>query len=229
MTENNDKKYGRTFFDLIAEYPRSAFAIFIVILLVAFSIIIFKPVKVGNFEIGNKSATIRDTIKIIQRDTILAVRIDTIFLKGNSTNDQLSKKHSNQETSSTVLKTKETDINLKDQPANINAGINSGIIGDNGTINNFGIQPRTVTEQFFQPFFDNFKDKNIKINFRVFGGADSEIYNVRDQIIKILNKRGYQNIDKDFMMKIGYEPPPQVMITPTIENGVIFEIPPAKK
>ncbi|HEY5511769.1 MAG TPA: hypothetical protein VIK10_12165 [Prolixibacteraceae bacterium] len=220
MTEN-DKKYGRTFFDIIAEHPRLTFIAFILLLLVLIGVLIFKiPLKVGNVEIGKSNPIVHDTIVILKTDTqyidrpIRAKSLST--LKSNNDN---SKKIS--------VKSGDTIVNIQNQPANINTGINNGIIGDNGTINNNGIQPRKITQQYIELVKANFPDKTIQINFRTYGMADAEIYNVKKQLINFLKLNGYNNIQEEFLVIIGVEPPSRITINKTGSNGIIFEIPPA--
>ena len=69
MTANNDKKYGRTFFDFIAEHPKLTFFSFLTLLLVAVILIFLRvPFKVGGLEVGDKPV-IHDTIVKTKTDT----------------------------------------------------------------------------------------------------------------------------------------------------------------
>ena len=51
MAANNNKPYGRTFFDFIAEHPRLTFFSFLTLLLVTVVLIFLRvPFKVGSLE-----------------------------------------------------------------------------------------------------------------------------------------------------------------------------------
>ena len=96
MTANNDKKYGRTFFDLIAEHPKPTFFIFLTILLIAIALIIFGiPFKVGNVQVGDNKPVLHDTIVKTKTDTQYKdqasyhYKISTRY----KTNKRLNKKH----------------------------------------------------------------------------------------------------------------------------------------
>lgn len=146
MAKKNDKKYGRTFFDLIGEHPRKTFFIFLSILIVAIFLIIFKiPFKVGNIEVGDKKQIIYDTIKqqqqqdksIITDYPKLVKQVNTFRPKGN-----LNK---------VSVKSGDTFVKVQNQPSNINTGTNNGIIGNNASVNlNIGEVQRKLDEPFKQ-------------------------------------------------------------------------------
>ncbi|PJJ10303.1 hypothetical protein CLU83_3705 [Flavobacterium sp. 1] len=217
MTDNNEKKYGRTLFDVIAEHPKWTvyiFAILVVtIILLAFLRV---PIKIGDFEVGQNKSVIHDTILKTKVDTLF-VEKKTIVNKPNFNVPKLQKEKSKNIMSSTPT-----------GQTNINTGTNNGIVGDNGTINNNGIQPRKITEQDFEIFKSNYPDKTIQINFRIYGMADAEIYNVKKQIITLLKSNGYNKIEEPFLVVIGVDPPSRITVNKT-SNGVIFEIPPAQQ
>lgn len=219
MTDNNEKKYGRTLFDVIAEHPKWTVCI-VVILVITIILLAFLrvPVKIGSFEVGQNKSVIHDTI--------LKTKIDTLFIEkktiGSKPNFNVAKlqKEKSKNSENTVLST-------TTGRTNINSGTNNGIVGDNGTINNNGIQPRKITEQDFEMFKNNFPDKTIQINFRIYGMADAEIYNVKKQLITLLKSNGYNKIDEPFLFLIGVDPPSIITLNKT-QNGVIFEIPPSQ-
>lgn len=111
---------------------------------------------------------------------------------------------------------------------NINSGLNNGIIGDNGTINNNGIQPRILTKKDFDIFLLNFPDRNTQIKFRIYAIADAEIFNVKKQIIKFLKSNGFNNIENNFYIRIGFDPPSVITVNKIDSTTVIFELPPAE-
>jgi hypothetical protein len=128
MTDN-DKKYGRTLFDLIAEHPKKTFFIFLFILLIAIVLIIFRiPLKLGSVEIGSD-------YKIIH-DTFIRSKIDTqYYSKPNNFVSRLSPSYANEENSKKALvKKADTLITVDNLPANINTGVNNGIIGNNNDV-----------------------------------------------------------------------------------------------
>lgn len=219
MIENNEKKYGRTLFDVIAEHPKWTFYIFLIlvtlIMLLAFLSV---PIKIGNFEIGQNKSVIHDTIVKTKIDTQF-IEKKSVLKRPNFNSNKLQKETSNN--------SENTVVNTPNQPTNINTGTNNGIVGNNGTINNNGIQPRKISEQDFERFKNNFPDKTIQINFRIYGMADAEIYNVKKQLITLLKSNGYNKIDEPFIVVIGVEPPNRITLNKT-SNGVIFEIPPSQ-
>lgn len=220
MAINNDKNYGRTFFDVIAEHPKLTFFSFLGLLMIAITLIITKvPFKVGTVELGSNS---------VLHDTVVITKIDTVFKAQPALKTPLisSTVHAEDPRNKTIVKSGETFVSVKDQPANINTGTNNGIVGNNGTINNNGIQPRKITKEDFEMFKSAFPDTTIQVNFRVYGMADAEIYHLKKQIIQLLKANGYNNIQEEFLVVIGQEPPNKITINPTT-NGVIFEIPPA--
>jgi hypothetical protein len=220
MTDNNEKKYGRTLFDVIAEHPKWTVCI-VVILVITIILLAFLrvPVKIGDFEVGQNESVIHDTILKTKIDTLF-VEKKTIVNKPNFNVTKLQKE-----------KSKNSENTVESIPSgtkNINTGTNNGIVGDNGTINNNGIQPRKITEQDFEMFKNNFPDKTIQINFRIYGMADAEIYNVKKQIITLLKSNGYNKIEEPFLVLIGVDPPNRITLNKT-PNGVIFEIPPSQQ
>ena len=217
--ENNQKKYGRNFFDVIAEHPKWTFYIFLIIVLLVVLFAFLKvPIKIGDFEIGQNKSIIHDTVIKTKIDTEF-VEKKSVINKPNHNETKLQKKISNN--------SENTFVNTPNQSKNINTGTNNGIVGDNGTINNNGIQPRKITEQDFEIFKNNFPDKTIQVNFRIYGMADAEIYNVKKQIISLLKSNGYNKIEEAFLVVIGVEPPNRITINRT-SNGAIFEIPPSQ-
>jgi len=116
---------------------------------------------------------------------------------------------------------------IKGNVKNANLGtMNGGHIGDD----NFGIVPRKFKDADIMSLMNRFyPDKNIKIYFLSYEGADAEVTSVKEQIIGILNKNGYKNIDKAFRPNIGFTPPANVELDSVLnENAVQIKIPTAK-
>jgi hypothetical protein len=129
MAANNNKKYGRTFFDLIAEHPRPTFYVFLVILLIAIALIIFRiPFKVGNVEVGDNKSLLRDTIVRIRTDTLYIDKPPIVIKPAPVT------RQTKDPTKSVSVKSGDTIITVQNQPANINTGVNNGIIGNNNDV-----------------------------------------------------------------------------------------------
>jgi hypothetical protein len=218
---NKEKNVGRNFFDVISEHPKMTFIIFLLILFIAIGLIFLKiPFKIGSLEVNPKEITASDTIKQVDikknEEPKLIEKI--IHEKVKPANKDVLHVNKNSGINTGVIGQK-----------NINSGINNGIIGDNGTINNNGIQPRIFTKEDFDFFVLNFPDKNTLIKFRVYGIADAEINNLKKQIIKILSSNGYNNIEPNFYINIGFDPPSKITINKVIDsNTVIFELPPAE-
>ena len=137
-----------------------------------------------------------------------------------NTNIDTSKKKS--------IKSENKTINAK----NVNTGVNNGIIGDNG-VQNFGIQPRIITEQSeaVQFFLSNYPDKTIRVQF-VAPIQEGEIINVKNQIIKILISKGYSNIENIPGIRLLLDPTAPIDRIGLLNNtsgGITFHIPPALK
>ena len=129
MTESNDKKYGRTFFDLIAEHPKPTFFIFLTIILIAIALIIFGiPFKVGNLEVGDN--------KPILHDTIVETKIDTQYINKSPIVIKSAPitRQTKDPTKSISVKSGDTIVTVQNQPANINTGTNNGVIGNNNDV-----------------------------------------------------------------------------------------------
>jgi hypothetical protein len=125
MTDN-DKKYGRTFFDFIAEHPKWTFFTFLFVVIILTCLVIFGVhFKFGNIEVDIK--------KDVLHDTIIKSKIDTHFIvknpiiKSTTTLKQLTRKRIS-------VKSNDTIVSVQSQPANINTGTNNGIIGNNNNI-----------------------------------------------------------------------------------------------
>ena len=98
-------------------------------------------------------------------------------------------------------------------------------IGDNN-IQNIGIQPRKITEDFLKDFFKVFPDKTIYFGF-VGSNSSIEIINTKKQIIEILEQKGYNNIEKTQGIRIMVNPdlPNEICIMRNELGGVSFYIP----
>lgn len=128
MTENSDKKYGRTFFDIIAEYPKLTFFSFLIILVIMVILIFLRvPFKVGGLEVGDKP---------VIHDTIVKIKTDTQYIDGSPIYmkriPQISRTKGSPQ--NTRLKTGDTMVSVQNQPTNINTGTNNGIIGNNNDV-----------------------------------------------------------------------------------------------
>lgn len=126
---NYEKKYGRTFFDLIAENPKFTFFIFLSLLFIAILLIFFRvPFKVGNVEFGDNKQVVHDTITKVKTEILYVNNQKVAPLSKKGT---LKKENSNKIT----LKSGDTIVSVQDQSANINTGTNIGIIGNNNVLN----------------------------------------------------------------------------------------------
>lgn len=138
--------------------------------------------------------------------------------------------------SSMKLSTEKKDLSTSKNSQKIDSG-SSGIQNNNSTvfgnqagrdINNYGIIPRKITRDFLTPLFNLRLNKNRKIIFTVYDGADAEITDVRNQIVTLFKNEGYNNIDPSFHLKVGFVPPDNISID-TGNNFINVNIPPAKK
>ncbi len=128
MTEN-DKKYGRTFFDFIAEHPKWTFFTFLFVVFVLACLVIFGiHFKFGNLEVDNKKNVLHDTIIKKKTDTQYIDK-SPIIIKSTPTIRQpkITEK-------SVSVKSNDTIITVQNHPANINTGTNNGIIGNNNNV-----------------------------------------------------------------------------------------------
>jgi len=115
---------------------------------------------------------------------------------------------------------------------NINTGVNNGIIGDNG-VQNFGIQPRIITEQseIIEFLLTNYTDKSIRIGF-VAPSQEGEILNVKKQIVKILLSKGYSNVEELNGIRLMFDanlPSDRIVLLNNALGGISFYIPSALK
>lgn len=144
METNNNKKVGRTFFDLIADHPKPTFFIFLALLLIAVLLIIFRvPFKVGNLEVGENKP-------LVVHDTIVKTRTVTQFIDNHETLTKAKQtiKPSKEPVKSVSVKQKDSIISVQNQPANINTGTNNGIIGNNNDVKlNVKERQRTLNNQ----------------------------------------------------------------------------------
>jgi hypothetical protein len=129
MTEVTDKKYGRTFFDLIAEHPKFTFFTFLGIIVIVIVLMFLRiPFKIGNVEFGNEESAIHDTI------------INTKTEKEYIVNNPISVKTEPPKNLKKVngkkisVNSGDTIVSVENQPANINTGTNNGIIGNNNDV-----------------------------------------------------------------------------------------------
>lgn len=68
-------------------------------------------------------------------------------------------------------------------------------VGDNNIQNNeFGLHPRVITEESFGILFEKYPNKNTLLNVSFTTTADAEMVNVKYQIIKILQNKGYKRV-----------------------------------
>ena len=223
---DKQKNVGRNFFDVISEHPKMTFVIFLLILFIAISLIFLKiPFKIGSLEVNPKEMTASDTIKQVA----IKKQVDIKKNEEPKLVEKIIREKVKPVNKNTFHVNKNSGVNTDVLgQKNINSGINNGIIGDNGTINNNGIQPRVLTKEDFDVFLLNFPDRNTQIKFRVYGIADAEIYNVKKQIIKLLETNGYDNIETNFYLKIGFDPPSKITVNKIDSNTVMFELPPAE-
>ena len=110
-------------------------------------------------------------------------------------------------------------------------GDNKGVVGGkDNTVNNYGLIPRIIEEKDFLPVLKYFPNKNMEVRFLAFGGVDSEISAVKDQITGYFKKYGYNNIERTFDVSIGEVPPSLIRFDSVPgENKLIIKIPPMKQ
>lgn len=192
MTANNDKKYGRTFFDLIAEHPKPTFFIFLTILLIAIALIIFRvPFKVGNVEVGDNKTVLHDTILKTKTDTQYLVKSPIVIKQAPQT------RPTKDPTKSISVKSGDTIVTVQNQPANINTGTNNGIIGNNNDVKvNVSEIQRKLDDpskqkllQLINEAFENNKnitDSTIEVSAL---SGNNEAFNFATEIVKFLKQQ----------------------------------------
>jgi hypothetical protein len=101
-------------------------------------------------------------------------------------------------------------------------------IGNNNTLNSYGLQPPVITEESMEKFFILFPDPSILIRF---AGPSEEggILNIKKQLVNILTKKGYKNLSKDNGVQIiigGEYPNDKISVLPSSTSlSVTFYIP----
>lgn len=94
---------------------------------------------------------------------------------------------------------------------------------------NYGIIPRTIKETDVIPTILQFPNKEIAITFVIYSGATEEIVSVRDQIIAIMRKHGYNNIHENFQTHFAEAPPATIYtVVDAVNNICEVRIPLAK-
>ncbi len=193
MSENNDKKYGRTLFDVIAEHPKVTFYFFlslVVVILVVASALVISGVrfKVGNLEIGGDVKTVPDTVFISKTDTqFVSVPLDKIKL---SKSPIFRKKT----TSKVSVKSGDTIVAVQNQPANINTGTNNGIIGND---NDVQINVNEIQRKLNEPnklkllaLINQSLEKDISSRIEVSAVVgSSEAFNFANEILQFLTNQ----------------------------------------
>lgn len=129
---DNEKRYGRTVWDVISEHPKLTVLIFLIIILViAVLIYLGFHFKYGNLEVGQNPKPIHDTL--------ITTKVDTQFIN----EQQIPKKEPILKTSPAIVernikkitvKSGDTVVTVQNQLANVNTGTNNGIIGNNNDI-----------------------------------------------------------------------------------------------
>lgn len=185
----NQKGYGRTFFDFISEYPKVTF--FTVLLLVG--VIVFLIIKGNSFKIGSIEV---NSVEKIRRDTVMLIERETIWVE----KPKVITKYSDQkvEGSATTVKRGDTIIEAKNQPANINTGVNHGVIGNENTFNvNIKEVQRVLDEpskrKLIQLIEEIIESNNLNRDTRIqiSSISNNESFNFARQIEQFLKSEGY--------------------------------------
>lgn len=121
--------------------------------------------------------------------------------------------------------------------SNIAGSNNSGVIGNGNVVNHIHNHDKseikkaeTITERYLDSFVEKYPNKNIRIDFEIFGGMDlrGEKDAVRSQIINLLRAKGYTNIINEIKLQTSLPSPQDINITPNLnpqEGGVTIQIP----
>lgn len=158
-----------------------------------------------------------------EKDTVQIKKIDTFYIyKGidnTKSDNNFATQKSNQE---------KKNIGSEIQNYAPNYGYQAG-----RDINNYGIMPRKITEksEIINALNSLCPDKNKHIGF-VAPASDGEILNVKEQIVRILKKQGYNDIENtnEIRIMIGNDfPTDQISLIHNSQGGFSFYIPPAKQ
>ncbi|GGB98316.1 hypothetical protein [Dyadobacter sediminis] len=120
--------------------------------------------------------------------------------------------------------------NVGSNQANVNKGINNGIMANdltvNQTTNNYGPQPRTITSADINYFVTSYPDTTKQITFVGVNKIDNEMTNVKNQIIAHLRAKGYHNISESMSMAISLNPRTGIIYFEDQLGQIVFEISP---
>ena len=180
---DKDKKFGRTFYDFIAEHPKRTFFIFLGILGLAILLIIFRvPFKVGSVEVG------KDT------DTIVKIQPETIYVEKKA----IAPKEIKFAVSKGLI-TKKDSLGPSKTQSNINNGVNNGIIGNNNNVkvDVNEIQRKLDTQSkiklldlIYECRTINKLPENVRIVVYAAEG-NSEVYNFSNEILDFLKSKKF--------------------------------------
>lgn len=198
MTTNNDKKYGKTFFDIISEHPKPSFFILITIIAILLILILLKvPFKIGTFEMGNNNPIVHDTVVKIKTVTQFIDRPKIL------TKDKPTIKPAKEPLKSVSVKQTDSAISVQNQPANINTGTNNGIIGNNNDVKvNVSEIQRRLNNEFKQKLIylilETIELKKIPDSFIVISAAsgNNEAFTFATEILGFL-KSNNLNVSND--------------------------------
>ena len=189
MLKKEDKKTGRTFWDFIHEHLIvSVIVAMSLIIMIGIVVVVYNiPVKIGNLEIGRKTA--------IVHDTIIKTRVDTHYIK-SKVNEQITL--SSIKAQPKVLIKHDTVVILKGS-SNVNSGTNNGIIGNNNDVKvNVNEIQRKLNAQTKQQLINLIKQeferakKEMKSCIQVSSSAgNSEAYNLAEEIVQFLKQQQF--------------------------------------
>jgi|GEM_PF-2635932 len=219
---SDEKKYGRTIFDLIAERPKPTLILIILLILIVLLILFLKiPFKIGSFEIGSKNQQ--------KKDTVIFSKKDTIYVQKAS---ELSSQHKQTILPENQIKPNkglDTITTIKNHAANINTGINNGNIGNtaaknvvNGTNNGINGDVTVNAENkisdadllsIYNQVNDYITANGFEKGFSITREPNDNAPTVYNQIFNLFKNKGYaflgfQNLFSDdrVVKKIGFAP-----------------------
>ena len=171
---SNDKKTGRTFFDLISENPKASIAIFFgVVILIILAVLYGVNIKVGNVEVRQK---------VNVPDTVIRVVHETLTIK---------------EPKPEIKQIPNTQLQgASKKPSEISAKnvLNGNVSGGNVHVGDeYGLKPRENTNEIINEVKHRLKDKTLQITLYL-RSKDVESYTYANKIIAALNKNGYSGV-----------------------------------
>lgn len=189
--KENPRNYGRTPSDLIAENIKPVvIAIGSICLLFFILIICGYPVKVGPLEFNINELT--------KTDTFIVQEVDTLYIEDPNFRVKKNDPVPRRKDQTTKITRGDTIIEVSNQPVNINTGNNTGIIGNDNTVNvelknvqrNLNDSSKKELIELIHGVMKS-NNKDDKCTILVSSISDSEAMHFASEILSFLKSSGY--------------------------------------